>query len=375
METNTLDYRPDYVVAPGEILEETLEARGLTKADFAERCGRSAKFISEVISGKAPVTPETAIQFERVLGVSAAIWSNLEADYRLRQAAAKERERLAAASAWAERFPLKAMRNFELISKTATGQSLVEQLLGFLGIASPDQWEPVLASHQAAFRSAASFARSPEAVAVWLRWGERLAAEIDSAPYSTAAFRIVLETIRGLTREPITVARPEIERQCAAAGVAVLFTPELPGTHLCGAARWLTPEKAVIQLSLRYKTDDQLYFTFFHEAGHILLHGKKVGFLYETDARPDNQEEQANHFAADFLLPPPAWRRFTEGRRRFTKSAVAEFAAEQGIAPGIVVGRLQREGHLPYAHLNGLKVRWLGTGHRAASATISQSAY
>ena len=72
-------FTPDYAVTPGEILEETLESRGIKKSAFAERCGLSAKTVSQIIHGKAPVTPETAIQFERVLGVSAAVWNNLEA--------------------------------------------------------------------------------------------------------------------------------------------------------------------------------------------------------------------------------------------------------------------------------------------------------
>jgi len=76
-------YKPDYAVPPGEILEEILEARNIKKRDLAERCGLSAKTVSLIISGKAPITPGTAIQFERVLGVPANIWNNLEANYRL----------------------------------------------------------------------------------------------------------------------------------------------------------------------------------------------------------------------------------------------------------------------------------------------------
>lgn len=81
MNENT--FSPDYIVTPGEILEETLEARKMKKREFAMRCGRSAKMISQIVAGKAPITPQTAIQFERVLGVSASLWMNLETRYRL----------------------------------------------------------------------------------------------------------------------------------------------------------------------------------------------------------------------------------------------------------------------------------------------------
>ena len=79
-------YRPNYAVPPGWVLEEHLEVEGISQAEFARRCGRSPKLISEIIAGKAPVEPATARQFERVLGLTAGIWLGIEADYRLHMA-------------------------------------------------------------------------------------------------------------------------------------------------------------------------------------------------------------------------------------------------------------------------------------------------
>jgi addiction module HigA family antidote len=76
-------FNPDYAAAPGEIIEEVLEARGMKKVELASRCGLSPKTISLILSGKAPVTPDTAIQLERVLGIASCTWNNLEANYRL----------------------------------------------------------------------------------------------------------------------------------------------------------------------------------------------------------------------------------------------------------------------------------------------------
>ena len=77
------EYRPDYAVPPGWVLEERLEVQGISQAEFARRCGRSPKLISEIISGKASLEPATALQFERVLGVDANVWLGIEAAYRL----------------------------------------------------------------------------------------------------------------------------------------------------------------------------------------------------------------------------------------------------------------------------------------------------
>jgi Zn-dependent peptidase ImmA (M78 family) len=136
--------------------------------------------------------------------------------------------------------------------------------------------------------------------------------------------------------------------------VAVAFVPELPKVRVSGATRWLTPDKALIQVSLRYKTDDQLWFTFFHEAGHILKHGKRYVFI-ENDGQHDEKEDEANQFAADFLIPAAEYRRFTSRAAYYSKDEIKDFAKQLKIAPGIVTGRLQHDGKLPVQNCNELK--------------------
>ena len=79
------EYEPDYAVPPGWVIAERLAAHEIPQAELARRCGRSAKLISEIIAGKAPIEPITAIQFEKVLGVDASVWLGIDAEYRLRQ--------------------------------------------------------------------------------------------------------------------------------------------------------------------------------------------------------------------------------------------------------------------------------------------------
>ncbi|MEI6385576.1 MAG: hypothetical protein WCQ50_03005 [Spirochaetota bacterium] len=69
--STTTAYAPDFLIPPGEILEETLEARSIAKGDFARRTGLSLKTVSLILAGKASILSDTAIQFERVLGATA----------------------------------------------------------------------------------------------------------------------------------------------------------------------------------------------------------------------------------------------------------------------------------------------------------------
>ena len=147
---------------------------------------------------------------------------------------------------------------------------------------------------------------------------------------------------------------------CAEAGVAVVLVPQLSETRANGATQWLATDKALLQLSLRYKKNDQFWFSFFHEAGHILLHGKRDAFIDDGRDRHDPQvnaekEQEVDRFAADFLIELTLYQRFVASNKPFSKLAIQQFAAELGIAPGILVGRLQHDKHLPFTHCNDLK--------------------
>jgi Zn-dependent peptidase ImmA (M78 family) len=197
------------------------------------------------------------------------------------------------------------------------------------------------------------------ALASWLRRAEMQAASIACRPYEAMAFRAALQAIRPLSCEAdTTVFVPQLQALAGAAGVAVVFVPAPPGCRVSGATQWLSPDRALIALSLRHKTNDHLWFTLFHEAGHILKHGKKATFVDGLDGVDEEHEAEADRFAADQLIPPAAAQKL-QGLR--TEQEVKAAATALGIAPGIVVVRLQHEGWLPRTHLNGLKVsyQWL----------------
>lgn len=357
-------YAPDVVSPPGETLLELLEDRGMSQAELAERTGRPKKTINEIIKGKAALTPETAIQLERVLGTPASFWNNREQNYRDWLARQEERKNLSKHITWMRQFPISNMIKHGWITKFNNQIDQLIEILRFFAIASPDQWQN--GNQMTAFRQSPTFAANPAAVSAWLRQGEIQSAQIQCAPYDEARFRQALQQIRELTTQPPEVFVPQVTELCAQTGVAVIFVPEIPGTRTCGTTRWLTPTKAMIMLSLRYKTDDHLWFTFFHEAAHILLHGKREVFLEDDDEVSEDvraREEEADRFASDFLIPPEAFRRFHPRGVHISHEDIIEFAQQLGIAPGIVVGRLQHDGLVPRQNLNGLKqhFRWVIT--------------
>lgn len=352
-------YDPDYVSPPGETLLEVLEEKKMSQAELAERTGRPRKTINEIINGKTAITSDTALQLERVLGIPAHFWSQREQHYQDFLARQRESDRLEKQSEWVTQFPYKEMAKLGWVEFTKDKIQQCLSLLNFFAVASPEQWAKHWENRKVAYRKSVAFESDGAATIAWLRQGEIEAEKIVCQPYSATKFRKALDEIRALTVQPQKVFLPKIVSFSAEAGVAVVFVPELPKTRVCGVTRWLTPTKPLIQMSFRYKTNDHFWFTFFHESKHVLQENKDEIFLEgSADYDPDSPMEQdANQFSANHLIPESSLNRFLAKHSRFTKVAIEQFAAEISIAPGIVVGRLQRDFGLPQDQCNGLKER------------------
>jgi addiction module HigA family antidote len=80
---------------PGEmLLEEFLKPLGMTQVELAQRLGVSYPRVNELIHARRGVTPDTALRLERLFGMEAQFWLNLQQTWDLYQAmhspAAKE---------------------------------------------------------------------------------------------------------------------------------------------------------------------------------------------------------------------------------------------------------------------------------------------
>ena len=352
--TGANEYRPEAVSPPGDTLVETLGVRGMTQANLAARTGRTPKLINEIIKGKAPITADTALQLERVLGVPAEFWNNRESQYREAVSRQDERRRFEEGQEWLSHFPIKEMVQLRWIRGCKDKVEELRELLNFFAVASPASWKRYWERLQVSFRKCDAFDTDVFALRAWLRKGEIVGQSADCAPFDSSKLRKTLVEILGLTTAEPRVFQPRLAELFASCGVAIAFVPELPRIRASGATQWLKPSKALIQVNLRYRTDDHFWFTVFHEAGHVLLDSKKMLFL--DNAKFEGEyEDAANRFAAEQLLSRTALISLKESMRHLSRAAIVAFARKQGVAPGIVVGQLQHHGVLPYTHCNGLK--------------------
>lgn len=353
------DFQPDWVSAPGETIADILEQRRVPPVVFAEKIGYAAEHVNDLLQGRAAVTADTAALLERHLGASSTFWVNREAHYRVDLSRLGRNVTGALGREWLRELPLPDMIRFGWLPRAENLPAQVTTCLRFFEVPDERTWQQVYRKplEMAAFRTSATFDSRPGAVAAWLRQGEIEARGIHCEVWDENKFRALLPTLRPLTRQK-DPARfiPRLVELCAACGVAVVVLRAPTGCRASGATRFVAPDKALLLLSFRYLSDDHFWFTFFHEAGHLLLHGQHALFLEGADMLTNAQEQEANDFAAAVLIPEAFKGEFD--RLPLRHLDVIRFARRLGVSPGVVVGQLQHRGRLGRDQLNRLKRRF-----------------
>ena len=345
MRANRELWRPDWATPPGEILAEALDERGMTQVELARRIGRPLKTVNEIAKGKAAITPETALQLEFALGIAARFWLDLEREYGEQLARKHAREEFSLSAAWAKRFPLRDLAKREWIAPAKSTVDQTEQLLKFFGVTSAEAWQRQWETVAASFRRPKRLKSSPEALASWLRGGERLAADTKWPPFDAARLAAAVPKIRALTRLQPIAFEDQLIDLLGKCGVALVLVREFEGTHLYGASYWISPQRAVIQLSLRQRMDDQFWFSVFHEIDHLLRGSRRRYYVHGQGDEPGDEleEKRADAFAARVLIPEDDLAAF-EKQGDLSDAAIEAFARSIGVSAGIVVGQLQRHG-------------------------------
>jgi plasmid maintenance system antidote protein VapI len=355
--TKRNNFQPDWGSMPGETIADILEERNLSREDFARCMGYTVTQVDELLCGHAAITSLTAQKLETVLGGSTGFWITRESQYRehiarLKPASAKNQ-------AWINELPVKDMIKFGWLPAVHDASDKVSQCLRFFAVPDVQTWRQVYsqALQLAAFRTSPSFKSKPGAVAAWLRQGEIESESIDCKRWDAGLFEKLFPSIRALTwkKDPSLFTR-ELQKRCARCGVAVVIVRAPDGCRASGATRFLSPSRALLLLSFRYLSDDHFWFTFFHEAGHLLLHSKNALFLEGADIISTREESEANDFAAGILIP--AEFRADLLNLHADRREVIKFARRVKVSPGIVVGQLQHLGLIPRNQLNGLKRRF-----------------
>lgn len=351
-------FEPNWATHPGEHIEEYLEVLGWTQAELARRAAMTPKLVSQIVSHKNPVTPDTAMKLERVLGMTAEIWLGLQSRWDLHHARLREVEAQPETKSWISSFPVAELKARGFVPETKDENKIADALCRFFGIGDPMAYPERLRNMAVRHRQSKVGEVRPDHVSAWLMLGELAIKELDLPEYSQSKFLAAVHEIRGLTCERPEVFEPRMRDLCARAGVAVVFEKPISKTRLFGSARWVNSERnAVIQMSLRMKHNDHFWWTFFHECGHVVLHSGK-NFADDQNGQGDKLEAEADEWAEALLYGD-------KGTARILADPPGNIAEVKGQAaalnlhPGILVGMLQHHRAVEFnSPLNKLKVRF-----------------
>lgn len=323
----------EYGVTPGDLIRFELNARGYTQADLAARAGTSTKHLNQVIQDAVPLSAVTALRLERTLGIPAVVLTQADAVNQANKQREKVRRGLIEHRDWYLKFPRAALQQLSIVNVKSSIENQIEDLLRFLGVADPAAYDAVYGEGALSFRRSQRWNVDPHATALWLRSAELKADDIDVEPYNKGAFIELLERLPAVTLLPMSEAFPLLQERCARVGVAVVFNPSLDGTRASAAIRWLGPERPVIVLTERGKFEDSVWFSFFHEAAHVVLHPRRKSLIeLEGPDDSDGAETDANKYAKKVIL---------QGRQRELmklggRDQLMAFAETIGVHPGLV---------------------------------------
>jgi len=345
-------YQPNKAIHPGVSVQRELEHLGMTQKRLSERTGLSEKHISQIINGEASITADTAFLFANALGGTASFWLNLDKNYRETLARLEQEQKAAEEIHQLSSFPYNDLVKIGRVEKTTDKVQRVINLWRFFGVNS---FSAIPQTEAVAYRRGYGVGVKKEALAAWLRCGEWDAKKLSLNVYDENGLKALMPKIRQMTQMLEKDFFANLQESLARVGVGLVAAQHLTGTQAHGATRWVG-DNPVIQLSARGKDADKMWFTLFHEIGHIFLHGKKDQFISFNKSIRSPQEDEADAFAARVLIPESDYKDFIS-RHDFSENAIKYFAKIQGIHTGIVVGRLKKEGLVPYTQLQHLHAK------------------
>lgn len=335
---------------PGITLSDKLKEMGMSVKEFAVRTSKPEKTIFAVIGGKSSVTSDMAVAFESVTKIPAHFWLNIQRGYDEYVARQKREEQLALAYEWACSFPLAKMMELGWIPMVKTVEEKVKALLSFFQVSTERAWEDYYLNQQlkVAFRISLNNTKEPHAISAWLRQGEVQAAETEVCEFSEKALREAIPAMKSLCAEHPADFAVALQELCAKVGVKLVYTPCLPKAPINGSTRWIN-DAPCIQMTGRHKRNDIFWFTFFHELGHILLHGKKDIFLEDIEYadKQKEKEEEADAFSSRTLLSQAEENEIIR-QGDFSANTIRYYAEKFNVHPAIIVGRLQHKKVIPF---------------------------
>lgn len=336
--SNYIEYNDSIAFHPGYYIKEIVEESGLTQEDFAKRLDTTPKNLSLLIRGEQSLSIDISMKLSRMLGTSVNYWLNLQNAYDALIAEFKSEEELTEERKVFANFDYKYFRdNYGLPDLPRKKDEQIKTVREFLNVATLS----VFAKRD----MAVSFRSSTEE----LTEGSTIKANVmvqiaTNKTLKTEAPKFNKKNFEQAVKYALTLTNnheefyPLIRNAFLDAGVVFVILPNIPGSKTNGATKKVG-DNIMLMVNDRRLNADTFWFTLFHEIGHIVNGDYGISFEKETG----EQEEAANKYAEDSLIPPEKYQEFLAGKQ-VDLQTIRGFANQIERDPGIVLGRLQKDG-------------------------------
>jgi HTH-type transcriptional regulator/antitoxin HigA len=349
-------FRPNWASPPGDTINSVLQAKGLSLDAFMKAMGLADREASGLLSGAVAITPSIAASLSKAVGSTARFWLERQKQY---QTSIKELNLMTPDLAhWVSTFPLKAMIDSGWLPRPASKDDAPFELFDYFAVSSIKEWKEkyLVRLGKTQFRTSEAFENNIAATTAWIRHGELLADAMPCKAWNPKGFAESLRGLKALTKEnEPSIFIPQLQQECAKHGVAVVIARCAPGCAASGATCMLDDNRALLLLSGRFLTDDQFWFSFFHEAGHLVLHGKEPHVEEKNSSSPE-REAEANFFAQSVILDPEGDQGLSS--LAVNKFSISRFARRCDVSPGLIVGQLQNRKKVSPTTFNNFKIRY-----------------
>jgi HTH-type transcriptional regulator / antitoxin HigA len=338
---------------PGEVLLDELKARDIRQKEFASEICMQPTMLNEIIKGKRPVTADIAILFEQALDVPAGFWMQFQSQYELDQARIKEKNKnkLQHMQYWKTIKQCVPVRAFSKAGVIGSNQEenihIIKEIYGIQNISDlPNIVEKEASIAFSYYRKSQALQTDRNNLLGWAKLVSWKAENEQVADFEYDNFAALKNAIISIILANNNT-RERVREALASYGIKLVYQEKFEKTPVDGYTFWSNDNPA-IAMTLRHKRIDNFAFTLFHELGHVylhLIHDSGAQFIDYEPSRHKNatiQEEEANKFAKEALIPKEQWENFLQNQQHSDEDIIA-FADRNNIHPAIVLGRLQYE--------------------------------
>ncbi|MGE8555009.1 MAG: ImmA/IrrE family metallo-endopeptidase [Chryseobacterium jejuense] len=353
-----MSFNPNWVSSPYNTINEIITYNNMDKKQLDESFKEKEIHLDDLLDGKVYINKKVASILSMVFNNSEEFWINKQQIYdkRVEQLDSKEKDD------WIKSLPIKEISEEGFINSKSN--NLYKECLNFFGVSNIFDWKvKYIHNSNLSFRKSEGFDSTKSSVISWLRMGELHIKNVKYPKYDREKFEYLLENdIKNLTRKssPILFI-PKLIELCYNCGVKLSIQKAPKNCKVYGVTKFSPEGNPLMILSFRYLSDDQFWFTLFHEAGHIILHEKKLlnfeeESIIEYNEKFTQEEEEANLFAEEILIPFQLKNKLTS--LNGNKKRLIAFSMEANVSPGIVVGQLQNKKIISHSYLNAYKRRF-----------------